>query len=572
MNRNNSTILIVDDTPENIDILSDVLKEYKRKVATNGERALKIANSPNPPDLILLDIMMPEMDGYEVCRRLKNEESTKNIPIIFITAKSEVEDETKGLELGAVDFIAKPISPPIVHARVKNQLELLESRKKLEEQNDELENRNKYITDSINYARKIQSAILPTNKYFNSVLKNNFLIYRPKDIISGDFYWVYETLDKVFVACVDCTGHGVPGSMMSMIGNTLLNEIVTYKKFTSPAEILNELDEGVNSELNKDANTESFDGMDLSFICIYKNENKFAYSAAYRPLFYFKEGELNELKGTRKSIGERKKKKKKITEETVEYNSDIMLYMFTDGIVDQNNSEGIKFGSRKLKEVLKNVNALPLEEQKLRFSEIIDEHQGEEVQRDDITLLGIRLKYCNLDKGEVKYSYEYDGMCSNKEMIKFTELLEKEVEPLVSRKEYKTILFVSNEIFQNVGFYSFEHAPDDEGKEYGIGIINLELTDCYYSISSENYVNPDKVDFIIKKIEQYNSLDHTQLKSLYKQLLKSEGEEGSKGGGIGTLEVIRKSKNPIKVEITDRSDKGIKLKLLINVNIGENNG
>ncbi len=119
------TVLIVDDAPESIALLNSLLKElYRVRVATNGEKALDIAFSSDPPDLILLDIMMPGMDGYEVCRNLKGESQTADIPIIFLTAKSEVEDEERGFELGAVDYITKPISPPILLARVRTHLRL----------------------------------------------------------------------------------------------------------------------------------------------------------------------------------------------------------------------------------------------------------------------------------------------------------------------------------------------------------------------------------------------------------------------------------------------------------------
>jgi putative two-component system response regulator len=120
-----ATVLVVDDTPDNLSLMSGLLKDdYKVKVANGGEKALKIAQSDNPPDLILLDIMMPGMDGYEVCQHLKSNPATRDIPVIFLTAKTEVEDEKKGLELGAVDYITKPVSPPIVMARVKTQLSL----------------------------------------------------------------------------------------------------------------------------------------------------------------------------------------------------------------------------------------------------------------------------------------------------------------------------------------------------------------------------------------------------------------------------------------------------------------
>ena len=134
------TILVVDDTPDNITLLCSLLGEqYKNKVATNGVKALKIARAEPHPDLILLDIMMPEIDGYEVCRQLKDDPATEHIPIIFLTAKTQEGDETKGFELGAVDYITKPIVPPILMARVHTHLALQHARKSLEQQNEVLE-------------------------------------------------------------------------------------------------------------------------------------------------------------------------------------------------------------------------------------------------------------------------------------------------------------------------------------------------------------------------------------------------------------------------------------------------
>jgi len=134
-----ATILVVDDTPDNLLLMSNLLKDdYHVKIATGSEKALKIAASDSPPDLILLDIMMPGMDGYEACRRLKHDPKTMNIPVIFLTSKVEVEDEQKGLELGAIDYITKPISPPIVKARVKNHLAL-------KAMDDFLRDRNRFL-------------------------------------------------------------------------------------------------------------------------------------------------------------------------------------------------------------------------------------------------------------------------------------------------------------------------------------------------------------------------------------------------------------------------------------------
>lgn len=147
------TILVVDDIPENIDVLNGILKgDYKIKVALNGEQALKIAGGKNPPDLILLDIMMPGMNGYEVCRRLKANGNTHKIPVIFVTAKGELTDESKGFEAGCVDYITKPVSPPLVKARVKTHLALYDQNRVLEEKVQERTKQLKTAFENIKIA------------------------------------------------------------------------------------------------------------------------------------------------------------------------------------------------------------------------------------------------------------------------------------------------------------------------------------------------------------------------------------------------------------------------------------
>ena len=144
------TVLIVDDTPDNVQLLSEVLGvDYRTKAATNGNRALKIAFSDDPPDLILLDVMMPDMDGFEVCKRLKENPITQRVPVIFVTAMNEVGDEQKGFAVGAVDYITKPISPPIVLARVRTHLTLYEQARKLEERAAELADFNRTLEQRV---------------------------------------------------------------------------------------------------------------------------------------------------------------------------------------------------------------------------------------------------------------------------------------------------------------------------------------------------------------------------------------------------------------------------------------
>ncbi|MDU0459146.1 MAG: two-component system response regulator [Geobacteraceae bacterium] len=150
------TVLVVDDIPDNLSLLGTILKDYYMvKVANNGEKALRIARSETPPDLILLDIMMPAMDGYEVCRQLKSDAATRDIPVIFLTARTDVEDEKYGLELGAVDYITKPISPPIVMARVKNHLELKAAADFLRDKNAFLEQEVNRRTEEVRALQEV---------------------------------------------------------------------------------------------------------------------------------------------------------------------------------------------------------------------------------------------------------------------------------------------------------------------------------------------------------------------------------------------------------------------------------
>lgn len=383
-------ILIVDDTPENIDVLGSVLNEYKKFVALNGEKALKLAES-KLPDLILLDIMMPGMDGFEVCQRLKENPVTQNIPVIFITAKNSIEDETKGLELGAVDFISKPISPPSVLARVKNHLELQQSRKVLADQNDKLTELNEHILESISYAKFIQKAVLPWKQQINHFFKNNFILFKPQEIISGDYYWYKETGDDIWIAACDCTGHGVPGSMLSLIGTKLMDEGVLNKGIKSPAELLEFMDQKFTEFLNKDVEENRlWDTIDVCLVKYERNFNRIVFSGAKRPLFLV-DKEINEIKGTKRSIGDFLNKKYDFTDNEIQLQRNTILYLTSDGYQDQLDENGKKIGSKRLKNELFQVSDKDFDKQLEYFSNELVKFQKVEDQRDDITIIGIEI-------------------------------------------------------------------------------------------------------------------------------------------------------------------------------------
>jgi putative two-component system response regulator len=231
-------ILVVDDIPDNIDIITGILgAEYKIKAATNGKIALKVAKSSPMPDLILLDIAMPEMDGYEVCERLKAEEMTKGIPVIFVTAKGEVADETRGLELGAVDYITKPVSPPIVLARVRNHLELKRHRDHLQklvmERSRELHLTQEVTIESLGTLAEYRDPetgghIKRTQNYIRSLAKHLRNHPKFKDYFDDEtIYWLYLSAPLHDIGKV-----AIPDRILLKQGKLTTEEWVEMKRHT----------------------------------------------------------------------------------------------------------------------------------------------------------------------------------------------------------------------------------------------------------------------------------------------------------------------------------------------------
>ncbi|MCD4835049.1 MAG: SpoIIE family protein phosphatase [Bacteroidales bacterium] len=275
----------------------------------------------------------------------------------------------------------------ILYRKIKTQ------KTQIEEQRDTLDLQNQKINASIQYAQNIQRAILPVRNQIKNLFES-FIIYRPKDIVSGDFYWFTKVKDTAFLAAVDCTGHGVPGAFMSMIGSSHLNEIVLEKQVTEPAKILSLLNEKIVESLRQNE-TENNDGMDVCFISIDLKSNKITFSGAKRPLFIFKNktSEFDEIKGDRISIGGAKKKKddEKFNNHIINAEKGDILFLSSDGLTDQNNLERKRFGSNRLKEIILNNISEPMDKQKEIIEKELDDFQQDEEQRDDITLIGIKI-------------------------------------------------------------------------------------------------------------------------------------------------------------------------------------
>lgn len=277
----------------------------------------------------------------------------------------------------------------------QQQEEITAQRDAIEKKNKMLHDQNHLIKNSINAAKTIQQAILPFSSRLKQTLGDYVLIYRPRDIVSGDFFWLEQNSHKTFLIVADCTGHGVPGAFMSMIGNFLLNQIVLVDKVEDTAEILNQLHQQIHYALDQ-KNTNNHNGMDVAVLAFEKKESGdylLSFSGAKRPLYYIPayEQTMKVLHGDRKSIGGIQNEEKQFTAKQFELPSGSLIYMFTDGYVDQNNLHRKKLGEEKLQSLLLSLYSQPFDQQHQVLEETLDKHIGNSVQRDDILLIGFKL-------------------------------------------------------------------------------------------------------------------------------------------------------------------------------------
>ena len=258
----------------------------------------------------------------------------------------------------------------------------------------EIQNKNKKIADSINYAKRIQNAILPNNNVINRILPDSFILYKPKDVVSGDFPWYVKIGDEIFMAAVDCTGHGVPGALLSLIGYFLLNDIVRSRKISDPGLILDQLDEGVTTTLRQDQDdSKTKDGMDIALCKINKGKRTVEYAGAHRPLYVVKGGEMVEIKGNKFAIGGGiYKNQTNFTNHKVELGEGDSFYFCSDGFPDQfGGPDNRKFGPKRLRDYIMDVHEKSMREAYEVFDDAWEDWRGEEKQTDDVLLIGIKL-------------------------------------------------------------------------------------------------------------------------------------------------------------------------------------
>lgn len=275
--------------------------------------------------------------------------------------------------------------------RIREEKRILEI--KVQERTIELAQKNKDITSSIEYAKRIQEAILPQKELIFKHFPHAFILYKPKDIVSGDFYWFAIKNNKKIIAAVDCTGHGVPGAFMSMIGHNLLNQIVIENEITDASDILNQLNLGVQRALKQDQHSETRDGMDVC-LCVFDDANHtIEFAGAYRPLYIVdKNRNLTIIEGNKFPIGGNQiSGERKYTGHTIRINEGDTYYMFSDGYADQfGGNNGKKFMLKRFQKLLTEIYPLNLKDQGEFLDKTIEDWKNGAEQVDDILVIGIR--------------------------------------------------------------------------------------------------------------------------------------------------------------------------------------
>lgn len=403
----NFKILLVEDDRMMLELFKFSLQKIGHTVvgsAMNGNDAIQLTEKLQP-EIILMDINLEgEIDGVDTATIIWEKFEA---PIIFITGTLERQFVERAKKAEPYGYLAKPFQEidlenaiELAHARHQIKLELKRKHTELTDAYDEISRQraelyaiHKDIISSIRYSRRLQDALLPKLIQLKDTFSQSFLFHIPRDIVSGDFFWCYSTPQKEYIAVVDCTGHGIPGAMLSVMGNDLLHRIMDETDSISTGAILNELNLRVQRALNYSTEEGDIrDGMDISICSIDKVTLELEYSGAYRPLLLFRNNELTIYKGDIYPIGRYDAKVPDFSTEKVQLQKNDMIYMFSDGYHDQfGGFFGKKYKSSNFKNLLATIANLPIDQQHEKLKTEFFSWKGDFDQVDDVTVFGLRI-------------------------------------------------------------------------------------------------------------------------------------------------------------------------------------
>ena len=352
----------------------------------NETRSLQIAEMQTR-----LDLRTKESE----IKRLNKEQELKDLTIKLKNADIKRQNTILVILLAGTGLILA-LAFVLFNSRFKlrrSNRRLLHQNQEIDRQKKIVEGQHRKITDGLRYAETIQLSILPRPLHLDNFFPEHFVIYKAKDMVSGDFYWIDQVDNKVVIAVLDCTGHGVSRAFMSMVGNTLLNEIVRQRKIVSPAIILEELHQGVVESLRKQESNLDL-GMEAC-ICVMDRTNheqqELIFAGAKRPLYYIHNETLTEIRGNRSAVGFDFGKKRVFENKTLDVTQGGILYLTTDGFSDQAGEQNQRLGRRRFQDLLVAYSGLPLNEQKQNLEKALQKHQKNTPQRDDITILAVKV-------------------------------------------------------------------------------------------------------------------------------------------------------------------------------------
>ena len=375
------TVLVVDDAPANIRTVNEILHDlYKVKIATNGEKGLELARSEPGPDLILLDVVMPGMDGYEVCTRLKADPATRDIPVLFLTGQTESTDETRGFEVGAVDYIHKPFSPAVVAARVQTHLVLRETREKLARQ-------LAAIRSELETARQIQLSILPQTVPALAGL-DIAARYIPMTSVAGDFYdFVVIDEKRIGVLVADVSGHGMPAALIASMLKIAFAAQAPHA--SDPARVLSGLNQALCGKFQGHYVT-------AAYALINMERRSVCYAGAGHPPLLLHErssGKARSIVENGLFLGYFPKASYAAVEVPFQEGDSLLLY--TDGIVEMSNQADEPFGEERLESFLEEHAGLA---SAVMVEGLVDYLKGwsgrsaEEEAEDDVTVVAVHCR------------------------------------------------------------------------------------------------------------------------------------------------------------------------------------
>ena len=378
-------VLAVDDTPENLDVVKGILvPEYKVKVVTSGALALKIVEK-QPPDIILLDIMMPEMDGYEVCRRLKANPATAEIPVIFLTAKDQTADEAEGFALGAADYIHKPVNPPILQARVKTHVALKKSFDELHDMSEALARAKERMEAELNVGRDIQHSMLPDTVPDCSEIALCASMDAAREV-GGDFYDYFMLNDDELCFCVaDVSGKGVGSALFMAMTKLQIKSRAEDDKM--PSKIMSR----VNTDLARDNPSCMFVTVFLGTINLRSGQVTYTNAGHNPPLIKRASGEVEEvpdLHGPILGVLEGRE----YGESTVNLSPGDVLLVFTDGVTEALDVEENLYSDARLLQTVQEFNEISADAVLKGVRGSVDEFAMGAEQADDITMITLQYK------------------------------------------------------------------------------------------------------------------------------------------------------------------------------------